>query len=189
MTMYVSLVNLRLESFIPWRLKHVPRDSNEKGDALVAVAASLPIKETVLLPVYYQPDSLSTTKRVNEIDEACPYWMTPIVGYLSSGALSDNRAEAYKIQVQAARFSLLNGQLYKWSLNRPYLKCLTHQQGQYVCAELHDGVCGNHPGSKTLAHRAHTQGYYWPTMREDAVAYVRKCDRCQQQAPISKVSA
>ena len=60
------------------------------------MAASLPIKEMVLLPVYYQPESLITTNWVNEIDEACPSWMTPIVHYLSSGELMDNRAEAHK---------------------------------------------------------------------------------------------
>ena len=53
MTKYVSLVNLRLGSFIAWWLEHVLRYSNEKVDALVAVAASLPIKEIVLLPLNY----------------------------------------------------------------------------------------------------------------------------------------
>ena len=50
---YVSLINLRLGSFVAWRLEHVPRNSNEKTDALAIVVVSLPIKETVLLPVYY----------------------------------------------------------------------------------------------------------------------------------------
>ena len=111
MTRYVSLVNLRLGSFTSWRLEHVQRNSNEKADALVAVAASLPIKETMLLPVYYLPESLITTSWVNEIDETSPSWMTPIVRYLSLGELLDNRAEAHKIQVQAARFSLVSSQL------------------------------------------------------------------------------
>ena len=72
MTKYVNLVTLRLGNFVAWRLKHVLRDSNEKADALEAVAASLPIKAIVLLPVYYQSESLITTNRVNEIDEAFP---------------------------------------------------------------------------------------------------------------------
>ena len=83
--------------------------------------------------------------------------MTPIVHYLSLGEFPDNRIEGHKIQVQEARFSLVNGQLYKRSLNGPYLKCLTNQQGQYVLVELHEGICGNHPGGRTLAHSAHTQ--------------------------------
>ena len=51
-------------------------------------------------------------------------------------------------------------------------------------AKLHEGVCGNHIGGQTLAHRAHSQGYYWPTMKQDAEGYVKKCDRCQRHAPI-----
>ena len=49
-------------------------------------------------------------------------------------------------------------------------------------------VCGNHSGDRTLAHKAHTQGYYWPTMRVKAVAYVKKCYRSQRQAPVSRMS-
>ena len=124
--------------------------------------------------------------RLSEIDEACSSWLTPIIHYLSSRELSDNRIKAHKIQVQAARFFFVNRQLYKQSLDGSYLKCLTTQQGQYILAELHEGICGNHPSCKTLAHRAHTQGCYWLTKSEDAAAYVKKCDRCQRRAPISR---
>ena len=55
-----------------------------------------------------------------------------------------------------------------------------------MLAELHEGVCGNHLGGRTLAHRAHTQGYYWPTMKVDAINYTKKCDLCQRLAPILK---
>ena len=72
MTRYVSLVNLRLGSFIAWRLEHVSRNSNEKADALATLATSLPIKEIVLLLVYYLPESSITTNRVNEIYETGP---------------------------------------------------------------------------------------------------------------------
>ena len=80
--------------------------------------------------------------------------------YIATGELPNDRGKAHKIQIQSARFSLVDGQLYKWSLCRPNLKCLTPEQGQYVLAELHEGICGNHPGGRTLGHRAHTQGYY-----------------------------
>ena len=133
-----------------------------------AVAASLIIKETVFLLVYLQPASSITTNQVNEIDEACSSWMTPIVRYLGSGELSNNRVEAHKIQIQVARFSFMNEQLYKRSLDGSYLKCLTSQQRQYILVELHEGICENHPSGITLAHKAHMQGYYWSTMRVDA---------------------
>ena len=44
-----------------WKLEHIPRDSNVEADALVAVATSLLIKETVFLPIYFLPASSITT--------------------------------------------------------------------------------------------------------------------------------
>ena len=112
--------------------------------------------------------------------------MDPIIHYISTGELPNENGQAHKVQVQSARFSLINGQLFKRSLGGPYLKCLTPEQGHYVLAELHEGICGNHPGGRTLAHKAHTQGYYWLTMKADAANYTKKCDSCQRLAPILK---
>uniref|UniRef100_A0A2N9J9G6 Integrase catalytic domain-containing protein n=1 Tax=Fagus sylvatica TaxID=28930 RepID=A0A2N9J9G6_FAGSY len=49
--------------------------------------------------------------------------------------------------------------------------------------EIHEGICGSHTGGRSLAHRAMSQGYWWPFMQSDAVRYVRKCDKCQRFAP------
>ena len=86
MTKYVSLINLRLGIFVAWRLEHVPRSFNEKADALAFIVASLLIKEIVLIPVYYQPESSITTNQENEIDETGPSWMT-LVKQLGSPSL------------------------------------------------------------------------------------------------------
>ena len=127
MAKYVGLVKQRLEIFTTWKLEHILRDSNQRVDTLVAVVASIPIKEIVFLPIYYQPTSSITTDRVSQIDKADTYCLTPIAHYLSSGELLDNRVKVHKVQVQAVRFSLVNGQLYKRSLDGLYLKCLTTQ--------------------------------------------------------------
>ena len=47
--------------FEAWKLEHVLRDSNEKPDVLAIVDATLIIKETVFLLVYFQPTSSLTT--------------------------------------------------------------------------------------------------------------------------------
>ena len=179
MVKYISRVKQLLSSFSVWKLEHIPRDFNEKANALASMASSLPITETIFLPIYYQPVSSIASPQINQVDENPPSWMDPISLYLSTSQLPGERDKAHKLQVQYARFSLVNGQLFKRSLGGPYLKCLTPEQGHYVLAEMHEGICGNHPGDKTLAHSAHTQGYYWPTMRVDAANYTRKCDRCQ----------
>ena len=132
------------------------------------MAASQPLTETIFLPIYYQLSSSIESLQINQVDENPLSWMDPIL-YLSIGQLPSERNKAHKIQVQLARFSLVDGQLFKLFVANPYLKCLTPEQSQYVLVELHEGICGNHSAGRTLAHRAHTQGYYWPTMRADAV--------------------
>ena len=186
MEKYASLVKQKLSTLTTWKLEQFPGDSNERADALAAVATSLSIKETIYLPIYYQPGSSILHTQVSQIEESPPSWMDPIRLYKATGELPDDRSRAHKVQIQSAMFSLVDGQLYKRSLGRPYLKCLTLEQGQYVLAELHKGICGYHPGRRKLAHRAHTQGYYWLTMKSDAADYVKKCDPCQQMSPILK---
>ena len=186
MAKYASLVKQKLNTFLAWKLEHVPQDCNERADALAAVAASLPIRETVFLPIYYQPDSSILHAQVSQIEKVPASLMDPIRLYIATGELPNDRDKAHKVQIQSTRFSMVDGQLYKRSLGGPYLMCLTLEQGQYVLVELHEGICGNHPGGRTLAHRAHTQGYYWPTMKSDVADYVKKCDPCQRMSPILK---
>ena len=64
-----------------WRLEHISRDLNEKVDALAAVAASIPIRETMFLSVYYQLTSSIATNQVSQIDEAIFSWLTLITHY------------------------------------------------------------------------------------------------------------
>ena len=186
MTKYASLVKHKLNTLLAWKIEHVTRDCNEKVDALAAVAASLPIRETKFLPIYYQQESSILHAQINQIKEVPPSWMDPIRLYLAMGELPDDRDKVHKVWIQSTRFSMIDGQLYMRSLGGPYLMCLTPEQGQYVLAELHEGICGNHPGGRTLAHRAHTQGYYCPTMKSDAVDYVKKYDPCQRMSLILK---
>ena len=47
---------------------------------------------------------------------------------------------------------------------------------------MHDGECGNKVGGRSLANRIAQQGYYWPTLREDAIRYVQRCDACQKHS-------
>ena len=48
--------------------------------------------------------------------------------------------------------------------------------------EAHEGICGTHSGGGSLAMKILRQGYYCPTMKEDAFKFARACDRCQRFA-------
>ena len=130
MEKYASIVKQKLSTLTTWKLEHISRDINERVDALAAVAVSLPIKETIYLPIYYQPGSSILHAQVSQINESPPSWMDPIRLYIATGELPDDRSMAHKVYIQSARFSLVDGQLYKRSLGGPYLKCQT--PGQHI---------------------------------------------------------
>nr|CAN69893.1 hypothetical protein VITISV_005621 [Vitis vinifera] len=171
-----------------WTIEKIRRTENGRADALAGIAASLPIKEAILLPIHVQTNpsvveaSTCNTIAAKQVDGQ--EWTNDIIGYLRTGTLPEDPKQAHKIRVQAARFTLIGGHLYKRSFTDPYLRCLNHSETLYVLAELHEGVCGNHSRGQSLVHRAHSQGYYWPTMKKDAADYVKKCDKCQRHAPI-----
>ena len=99
MVKYVSRVKQRLSSFPVWKLEHIPRDRNKRADALASVAASLPLTETMFMPIYYQLASSIRSPQINKVDENPSSWMDPISLYLSTGQLLSERNKAHKIQV------------------------------------------------------------------------------------------
>lgn len=74
---------------------------------------------------------------------------------------------------------LIQGVLFKKSAAGSYLRCLENDQWGQVLEDLHEGTCGNHSRGRSLSNRALRMGYYWPTMKKDAIRYVTKCDSCQ----------
>ena len=107
-------------------------------------------------------------------------WTRTIASYLKDGILPNEKEAARKIKVRAARFVLIKYVLYKRGFSRPYLRCLGNEKSDYVMREVHEGICGNHSGLRSLVHKLVRVGYYWPTMQADTEAYVRACDKCQR---------
>ena len=87
-------------------------------------------------------------------------WTTTLIAYLQLGTLPDGKDTARKLKVQASRFVMIRDVLYKRGFSRPYLKCLTHDEANYVMREVHEGICGNHSGARSLVHKLIRAGYY-----------------------------
>ena len=51
--------------------------------------------------------------------------------------------------------------------------------------EVHEGVCGPHMNRATLAKKLIRQGFFWMTMMEDCIKFIRKCHKCQIHGDIS----
>ena len=104
--------------------------------------------------------------------------MTPIVSFLQDGRLPLDVEEAKKIKKRVARFTILNDTLYKRGFSMPYLKCVDEDEAKYILEEVHEGVCRDHVGSRSLVSKVIRTGYFWPIMQVDAVELIKKCDKC-----------
>lgn len=74
--------------------------------------------------------------------------------------------------------------MYKKSVAGPYLRCLEDPETFEFLKDIHEGDCGNHAGGRSLFSKVLRTGYFWPTMRKDAMDYAQKCDACQRHGNI-----
>ncbi|CAL2270675.1 unnamed protein product [Prunus armeniaca] len=116
-------------------------------------------------------------------------WMSPIYAFLMNRTLPTDKSQARKLRYRSARYTVIEDVPYKRGYTTPYLKCLTKEQGDYVLREVHSGVCGDHSGSRSLAHKVFRQGYFWPTLHQDANILVKKCNKCQRFGSVPHIPA
>ncbi|CAL9002342.1 unnamed protein product, partial [Prunus brigantina] len=188
MAAYLSASHQLLQKFQAYEIRQIPRSENSHADALSRLASAIndKIGRKVPVEILSQP---STT-----VAEVCTVryentWMSPIYAFLTDGTLPTDKSQAGKLRYRSARYTIINDVLYKRGYTTPYLKCLTREQGDYILREVHSGVCGDHSGSRSLAHKVFRQGYFWLTLHQDASMLVKKCDKCQRFGNIPHIPA
>ena len=190
MVLYLQKVRDLLKKFVSAQIRYVPRTKNSRADALAKLATALQEDIGESTPVEYLAEpSIDPYGTVVAPIGSVPNWMDPIWDYINDGTLSDDPKEAAKIRVRSSRFTNHKGSLYKRGFFTPFLKCIAGEDTEYVLSEVHEGICGNHIGARTLAGKVLRQGYYWPTMLKDATNLVKRCRICQEHAKISRLPA
>lgn len=115
--------------------------------------------------------------------------MQPIVEYLTSGTLPQDKNNARKLLYQAPRYIVMDRRLYRQSYSVPLLRCVSTQEANLILREVHEGFCGDHTGQHSLSKKNLRQGYFRPTMNKDSLNYVKKCDKCQRFANIPRAAS
>ena len=96
-------------------------------------------------------------------------WITPYQRYLADGVLSLEPAEAKRIKKSSSKFTLIDGDLFRFGFSHPVLVCVHGEQCTRLMSELHEGICGIHVGGRALAGRVLPVSYTHltlPTNRE-----------------------
>ncbi|XP_074323402.1 uncharacterized protein LOC141660323 [Apium graveolens] len=120
--------------------------------------------------------------------ESSQNWMTPFINYLDKWELPEDKGKAQRLKAKAAKFFLEEGILYRRTFSSPILKCIGPEEAKYCLAEVHEGICGDHMSAKALTHKIIRQGYYWPTIQQDAIVFVKKYKECQLFSNVSRIS-
>lgn len=88
-----------------------------------------------------------------------PSWMDLIIIFKKDQSLPEDKNTQKRIKRTAEYFCIINELLYRKSFSSPFLKCAVSANTNYVLREIHLGICGNHIGGLTLAHKTLRVGY------------------------------
>ena len=183
---YLKVARTLLSEFDSTHVAQIGREHNSHADILARLATALEsdLQRTVCIEMLDQPSFQDQEVSVFSISIQ-PSWMDPILSYLKDNKLPEDRKEAKMIKRKAPRFWVSReGLPYRRSFTGPYLLCVHPDKVKDFLFEIHEGIYGSHTGGRSLAHRAISQGYWWPYMQSDALKYVQECDKCQRFAPV-----
>ncbi|GJW78099.1 reverse transcriptase domain-containing protein [Tanacetum coccineum] len=130
--------------------------------------------------------SINEKEILDVVEEEGNTWMTPICEYLAKEILPEDKKKARAVRRKAARYTMINGTLYKKSFLGPWLRCVGPLQANYVLREIHEGSCSMHSGPRSVVAKVIRTGYYWPTMHMDARNLIRECNDCQIHRPVPR---
>ena len=59
-------------------------------------------------------------------------------------------------------------------------RCVREDEFILILDEAHSGIAGGHFAAETTARKVLQAGLWWPTLFNDAVEFVKRCDPCQR---------
>jgi hypothetical protein len=102
------------------------------------------------------------------------------MAYLRGHYEPEDELEEKRLKQRARGYTVVNGELYKSGVTKPWLRCITSEKGRELLKEIHSRFCGAHIGTRALAGKAIKKGFYCPTINIDAKMLVRQCEACQK---------
>ncbi|XP_022861553.1 uncharacterized protein LOC111381936 [Olea europaea var. sylvestris] len=151
----------------------IPHVENAHAIALSKLTSSKDSELLTVIPIEHL--LIPSTEAPNVMWVAgTPTWIQPIVTYLKDHVLPTNKHETYKLRRRSTHFLFINDVFYKRSFSSPLLRCLGGEEATYILREVHEGVYDNYSGGLSLAQKILRHGYYWPTLKKDALQFVRE---------------
>ena len=177
---YLRVVKQIMGKFCTTNVTQVAQGRNRHADSLATLASAITedIPWQIKVELITEPRISAMADCATKVDVAAitttgSCWMDPIIEFLAKDRILENESEVNKTcRIASCYWLSPDRKLYRRSFGGLYLLCIHLGKVNELLAELHEGVCGGHAGGRSLAHRAMTQGFWWPKMRNDAAEYV-----------------
>jgi hypothetical protein len=72
------------------------------------------------------------------------------MAYLRGHYEPENEVNDIRMKQRTRNYKIINNQLYKQGICAPLLKCISAEEGKKLLSEIHKGICGTHPGARTM---------------------------------------
>ena len=186
MQKYLKFTNQLVSNFNRAKFVQIPRNQNAEADKM-AQSALADDQANVTDWRLEEQNSPNIEEFQTLPMHARAGWASPILSYLKDGRLPLDLEDARKIQRRAARFTMLNGELYKRGFSQPYLRCVEQEEAKYVLEEVHRVICGDHMGVKSLVRKNIRTSYFWPSLQQDTIDFIKRYDSCQRHGNVQRV--
>ena len=90
-------------------------------------------------------------------------WRTPLVHYFQNPSHATDR----KVRRQALKFTLLDNELYRRTIDGVLLKCLGEDEARVAMGGVHEGICGTHQSAHKMKWLLRRTRFYWSAMIDD----------------------
>ncbi|XP_062075476.1 uncharacterized protein LOC133779539 [Humulus lupulus] len=151
MSAYLERVRGYLEQLVEYSIEKILRERNTHVDALAKLASTKDGDTLESVPVEYLPRPSIVNPDVHMVSIPKESWANPIISYLKDGVVPTDKREARRLVYKAARYTLVDGILYKRGFSMPLLRCVDEEEVVKVLYEIHEGECDNHTSGPSTA--------------------------------------
>ncbi|XP_025703666.1 uncharacterized protein [Arachis hypogaea] len=117
---YLEKVKSLSQKFEEVTVHHVPRERNTRADLLSKLASTKPGEgnRSLIQGMTREP---AITLHMTTLGSS---WLDPITNFLEHDKLPSDEKDAAKLRREAAKYAVIQGQLFRKGLSQPLLKCL-----------------------------------------------------------------
>ena len=178
---YLQFLREQEKYFEGFTFKNISRTDNSDADEIAKVIAQ---NTSFPQDVFFQVLTHASIKAKQEVPREVHIiqsedWRAPIMAYLHGYYEPEDEVNEVRMKHRTRNYKIINNQLYKQGICEPLLKCISVEEGRELLSEIPEGICGTHPGARTMIGKAFRQGFYWRSAQSDIKEIVKSCHNCQ----------